>query len=98
MLRSRCEGARAKQSASFVQIPDEAAVLGRHAYWLTSARIDRARVPLETTDEAIEQLGRLTGLGAPASLRASFHRHLATSPQEYRILFRHSRSIANTAS
>jgi transcriptional regulator GlxA family with amidase domain len=66
--------------------------------WLTSARIDRARVLLETTDEAIEQLGRLTGLGAPASVRASFHRHLGTSPQEYRIVFRHSRSIANTAS
>jgi transcriptional regulator GlxA family with amidase domain len=61
--------------------------------WLTSARIDRARVLLETTDEAIEQLGRLTGLGAPASVRASFHSHLDTSPQAYRILFRHSRSI-----
>jgi transcriptional regulator GlxA family with amidase domain len=66
--------------------------------WLTSARIDRARVLLETTDGAIEQLGRLTGLGAPASVRASFHRHLGTSPQEYRIVFRHTRSIANTAS
>jgi transcriptional regulator GlxA family with amidase domain len=66
--------------------------------WLTSARIDRARVLLGTTDEAIEQLGRLTGLGAPASVRASFHRHLGTSPQEYRIVFRHTRSIANTAS
>ena len=66
--------------------------------WLASARIDRARVLLETTDEAIEQLGRLTGLGAPASVRASFHKHLGTSPQEYRIVFRHSRSIATTAS
>jgi transcriptional regulator GlxA family with amidase domain len=61
--------------------------------WLTSARIDRARVLLETTDEAIEQLGRLTGLGAPASVRASFRRHLGTSPQEYRMLFRHGPSI-----
>jgi transcriptional regulator GlxA family with amidase domain len=66
--------------------------------WLASARVDRARVLLETTDEAIEQLGLLTGLGAPASVRASFHRHLGTSPQEYRIVFRHSRSIATTAS
>jgi len=60
--------------------------------WLTNARIDRARVLLETTDEPIERLGPRTGLGAPASLRASFHRHLGTSPQEYRTLFRHSRS------
>lgn len=59
--------------------------------WLTHARIDRARVLLETTDEPIEQLGPLTGLGAPASVRASFHRHLGTSPQEYRALFRHKR-------
>jgi transcriptional regulator GlxA family with amidase domain len=58
--------------------------------WLTDARMDRARVLLETTDEPIEQLGPLTGLGAPASVRASFHRHLGTSPQHYRALFRHS--------
>ena len=57
--------------------------------WLTHARIDRARVLLETTDEPIEQLGPLTGLGAPASVRASFHRQLGTSPQQYRALFRH---------
>jgi len=67
--------------------------------WLASARIDRARVLLETTDEPIEQLGRLTGLGAPASVRANFHRHLGTSPQEYRTLFRQSQSrSASTAS
>ena len=56
--------------------------------WLASARVDRARVLLETTDEPIEKLGQLTGLGAPASVRASFHRHLGTSPQQYRSLFR----------
>ncbi|MGY4099842.1 helix-turn-helix domain-containing protein [Nocardia sp. R16R-3T] len=57
--------------------------------WLTDARIDRARELLEATTVPIEQVGRLSGLGAPASLRAVFHRHLGTSPQEYRILFRH---------
>lgn len=57
--------------------------------WLASARIDRARELLETTDEPVEHIGRLTGLGAPASVRAAFHRHLGTSPQEYRTLFRH---------
>jgi transcriptional regulator GlxA family with amidase domain len=56
--------------------------------WLTEARIDRARVILETTDEPVEHLGRLTGLGAAASVRAAFHRCLDTSPQEYRSLFR----------
>ncbi|MEV6850798.1 helix-turn-helix domain-containing protein [Actinoplanes sp. NPDC051411] len=57
--------------------------------WLTGARIDRARELLETTDEPVERVGRLTGLGAPAAVRAAFHRHLGTSPREYRTLFRH---------
>jgi transcriptional regulator GlxA family with amidase domain len=57
--------------------------------WLADARIDRARELLETTDEPVENIGRLTGLGAPASVRAAFHRHLGTSPQEYRSLFGH---------
>jgi transcriptional regulator GlxA family with amidase domain len=35
--------------------------------WLTEARIDRARELLETTAEPIEQIGRLAGLGSPAS-------------------------------
>jgi len=57
--------------------------------WLVDARIDRAREILETTTEPVENLGRLTGLGAPASVRAAFHRHVGTSPQEYRSLFGH---------
>ncbi|MEV4976510.1 GlxA family transcriptional regulator [Streptomyces scopuliridis] len=63
--------------------------------WLTDARIDRARELLEATTVPIEQIGRLTGLGAPASLRAAFHRHLGTSPQEYRTLFRHKDEMAD---
>jgi transcriptional regulator GlxA family with amidase domain len=57
--------------------------------WLTNARIDRARELLETTTMPVERIGRLTGLGAPSSVRAAFHRHLGTSPQEYRKLFQH---------
>jgi transcriptional regulator GlxA family with amidase domain len=57
--------------------------------WLAGARMDRARELLETTDEPVEHIGRLTGLGAPASVRAAFHRHIGTSPQAYRALFRH---------
>src|SRR6185437_1442597 len=56
--------------------------------WLTDARIDNARELLETTTEPIERIGRLTGLGNPASVRAVFHRRVGTSPQEYRTLFR----------
>ena len=57
--------------------------------WLADARIDRARELLETTTEPVENIGRLTGLGAPASVRAAFHRRLGISPQDYRSLFRH---------
>lgn len=58
--------------------------------WLADARIDKARQLLETTTTPVERIGRLTGLGAPASVRAAFHRHIGTSPQEYRALFRHT--------
>ena len=57
--------------------------------WLTDARLDRARELLELTDEPVENLGRLTGLGSPASVRAIFRQRLGTSPQEYRAMFRH---------
>jgi transcriptional regulator GlxA family with amidase domain len=57
--------------------------------WLANARIDRARELLETTTEPVENIGGLTGLGAAASVRAAFHRHIGTSPQEYRSLFGH---------
>jgi transcriptional regulator GlxA family with amidase domain len=39
--------------------------------------------------EPVENIGRLTGLGAPASVRAVFHRRIGTSPKEYRAVFRH---------
>lgn len=58
--------------------------------WLADARIDKARELLETTTTPVERIGRLTGLGAPASVRAAFHRHIGISPQEYRTLFRHT--------
>ena len=48
--------------------------------WLTDARIDRARELLETTTEPVENIGRLTGLGAPAvcpSGVSQASRHLA---------------------
>ncbi|GAA1394596.1 hypothetical protein GCM10009639_28880 [Kitasatospora putterlickiae] len=56
--------------------------------WLTAARIDWARELLETTTTPVEQVARLSGLGSPASFRAAFHRHVGTSPAEYRATFR----------
>ncbi|MFD8699494.1 GlxA family transcriptional regulator [Kitasatospora purpeofusca] len=56
--------------------------------WLTAARLDWARELLETTPTPVEQVARLSGLGSPAAFRATFHRHLGTSPTEYRATFR----------
>jgi transcriptional regulator GlxA family with amidase domain len=64
--------------------------------WLSDARIDFARELLETTSEPIERIGDLTGLGAPASVRASFHRRIGTSPQAYRATFQQRRAVAAT--
>jgi len=58
--------------------------------WLADARIDRAREILETTNEPVENIGRLTGLGAPVSVRAAFHRRIGISPKEYRAVWRGS--------
>ncbi|HEX7165223.1 MAG TPA: helix-turn-helix domain-containing protein [Trebonia sp.] len=62
--------------------------------WLTSARVDWARELLETTDIPVERIGQLTGLGSPAALRATFHRHLGTSPRKYRALFTHRPAVS----
>jgi hypothetical protein len=48
--------------------------------WLTDARLDRARELLELTDEPVENLGRLTGLGSSASVRAIFTGGWASHP------------------
>ena len=56
--------------------------------WLADARIDRAREILETTTEPVENIGRLTGLGAPVSVRAAFHRRIGIPPKEYRAVWR----------
>ncbi|MFJ3904996.1 GlxA family transcriptional regulator [Streptomyces sp. NPDC090025] len=56
--------------------------------WLTAARIDWARELLETTTTPVERIARLSGLGSPAAFRAAFHRHVGTSPADYRATFR----------
>jgi transcriptional regulator GlxA family with amidase domain len=37
----------------------------------------------------VEQVARLSGLGSPAAFRAAFHRHVGTSPADYRATFKH---------
>ena len=61
--------------------------------WLSDARMDFARGLLETTTEPIERIGYLTGLGAPASVRAAFHRRIGTSPHAYRATFQQRHAV-----
>lgn len=56
-------------------------------HWLLAARIDRARELLEATDEPIETVARLSGLGTPANLRTLFKRHTGVPPSTYRSTF-----------
>src|SRR5260370_33841270 len=52
--------------------------------WLADARIDRAREILETTTAPVENIGRLTGLGAPASVGGGRLPRIARSPNGVR--------------
>ncbi|MFI1383163.1 GlxA family transcriptional regulator [Embleya sp. NPDC020886] len=56
--------------------------------WLLTARLDRAREILESTDESVEFVARRSGLGTAVNLRTLFKRHLGVPPTTYRATFR----------
>ena len=60
--------------------------------WLHRARIRRAQVLLETSDQAVERIGSVVGFGSPAGFRDQFRRVVGTSPQSYRRAFRSDRA------
>jgi len=55
--------------------------------WLSTARVDRARELLETTDWGVDRVAQAAGLGTPANLRLHLRRALGVSPSEYRATF-----------
>ncbi|MFG2127060.1 GlxA family transcriptional regulator [Streptomyces sp. NPDC048751] len=55
--------------------------------WLNTARVDRARELLETTDATISHISQVCGLGTPANFRQHFRRTTGTTPSEYRQAF-----------
>lgn len=65
--------------------------------WLNSARVDRARELLESTDATIEHISSLCGLGSPANFREHFRRVTGTTPRDYRRPFAHERSRSKDA-
>lgn len=57
--------------------------------WLLQQRVRLAQELLETTDEPIEHIARLTGFATAANLRYHFGRTTSVSPQTYRHVFRY---------
>ncbi|WP_413105581.1 GlxA family transcriptional regulator [Streptomyces sp. Inha503] len=55
--------------------------------WLNTARVDRARELLETTDATISHVSQMYGLGTPANFRHHFRRTTGITPREYRQSF-----------
>lgn len=58
--------------------------------WITSQRLMRAELLLETSDESIERVATLSGFGSSSLLRHHFVGHRGTTPQAYRRAFRRS--------
>ncbi|MFJ9358814.1 GlxA family transcriptional regulator [Streptomyces mirabilis] len=57
--------------------------------WLLTARINRARELLETTDLQVEQIAMRCGLGSGANMRARFRDTVGNTPTAYRRTFQH---------
>ena len=56
--------------------------------WLLHQRLDRCRELLETSDETMDRIAALSGLGSAVTMRHHFARALGTSPTAYRRHFR----------
>jgi len=58
--------------------------------WLLTARINRARELLETTQLSVEQIAARCGLGSSTNMRARFRDNVGTTPSAYRRTFQHA--------
>ena len=54
------------------------------AEFVERARVDAARVLLESSDEPLKTVAHRCGFGSPARMRAAFRRHLGVSAMDYR--------------
>ncbi len=57
--------------------------------WLLTARVNRARELLETTDLQVEQIAIRSGLGSGTNMRARFRDTVGITPTAYRRAFQH---------
>jgi transcriptional regulator GlxA family with amidase domain len=63
------------------------------ARWLLQHRTDHARLLLETTDLAVDQVARQSGFGTAAALRQQLHQSIGVPPTTYRRTFRHQAPV-----
>ena len=56
--------------------------------YVEAARVERARIALETGDLPVEAIARQVGFGTVETLRRAFRRQVGVSPIEYRTRFR----------
>ncbi|GAB1326034.1 GlxA family transcriptional regulator [Streptomyces sp. NPDC093260] len=56
--------------------------------YVESARVERARHQLESTDDTLERIASVCGFGTTDTLVRAFRRRLGTTPTEYRRRFR----------
>nr|WP_062332610.1 helix-turn-helix domain-containing protein [Herbidospora sakaeratensis] len=60
--------------------------------WLLRARVRRAQLLLESTDEGVERVAARAGFGSAAAFRDRFKRVVGVTPTAYRAAFRDCRS------
>lgn len=58
------------------------------ARWVDGARVDHARLLLESSDLTGEAIAKASGFGSVETLRRAFLRHVGVAPSEYRKRFR----------
>jgi transcriptional regulator GlxA family with amidase domain len=66
------------------------------AQWLIGQRVDHARLLLETTDLAVDEVARQAGFGSTVSLRQHLHAAVGVAPLAYRRTYRPSHRVSST--
>ena len=61
------------------------------AAYVETARVERARIALESGDAPVETVARAAGFGTVETMRRAFHRRLGVGPADYRSRFRSKR-------
>jgi transcriptional regulator GlxA family with amidase domain len=67
------------------------------AAYVENARVERARIALESGDLPVEAIARLAGFGTVETLRRAFRRRVGVSPIDYRTRFRPNRDTEEVA-